>query len=152
MTTILGAKELHQFLNGLPREFSDPLLQKINTKAAIPLVNKMHRMAPVGLTGNLAASIGVVKSGRNNVGELGQIEIGPRRKGGFKGFAGHFNEFGTKRRRVKKRHPIFGYDRGVMPKRPFLEPAWEQTKAEVLGNITKELGKVVTDFGRATLK
>jgi radical SAM superfamily enzyme len=39
-----------------------------------------------------------------------------------------------------------------MPKKPFVEPAWEDTKDEVLGSIDKELEKVVTSYWKRTVK
>lgn len=145
---LVGDRELAKAIQGLPDRLSDTEFQKANVKAAQPLADRMHRLAPVGLTGNLAESIGIVKSGKGNKGELGLISIGPRRKGGYKGFAGHLVEFGTKRRRTKTTNA----NRGIMPKDPFVEPAWEQTKDEVLGSIDKHLGKVVTSYWNKTVK
>lgn len=150
MTQLKGEKELRSCLNGLGRLISDPLMQKTNAKAAEPLVHELHKRAPVGETGNLADAMGIVKMGKKNKGELGAIQVGARRKGGFKGFAAHLHEFGTKKRRVKKRHPIFGYDRGKMPKNPIVEPAWEAKKDEVLGRVTKELSSEVTKYLKRT--
>lgn len=150
MTVIKGEKELRALLNGMERQFSDPIMQKANAKAAEPLVHEIHKRAPVGKTGNLADSIGIVKSGKKNKKELGLIEVGARRKGGHKGFAAHLVEFGTKKRRVKKRHPIFGFDRGKMPKEPFVEPSWEAKKDEVLGRVTKELSNEITKYLKRT--
>lgn len=145
---LVGDRELAAALRGLPGKLSDTEFQKANVKAAQPLVDRMHRLSPVGLTGNLADSIGIVKAGKGNKGELGMITIGPRRKGGFKGFAGHLNEFGTKKRRTKTTNA----NRGVMPKQPFVEPAWEQTKDQVLGSIDKQLGAVITNYWNKTVK
>lgn len=150
MIQLKGERELRACLDGLGRLVSDPLMQKANAKAAEPLVHELHKRAPVGETGNLAESMGIVKPGKKNKKELGLIEIGARRKGGYKGFAAHLVEFGTKKRRVKKRHPIFGFDRGKMPKEPFIEPSWEAKKEEVLGRVTKELSNEVTKYLKRT--
>lgn len=147
---VKGADQLIRSLNGLPGQFTHISMQKVHAKAAEPLVSRMHRLAPVGLTGNLAESIGIVRGGKDNK-ERGSVEVGPRRKGGYKGFAGHLVEFGTKERRVKKRHPIFGYDRGKMPKNPFVEPAWNDTKDEVLTGINKVYGAEVSKYLRRTV-
>ena len=144
---LIGVKELYQCFAGLPRQVSEPILQKIHAKAAIPAVNRIHRLAPVGKTGNLAESIGIVKAGKKNVGELGAINIGPRRKGGFKGFAGHLNEYGTRKRSTKK-----GANRGQMKAKPFEAPAWEQTDTQVENNIEKELKNVLEGYIRKTVK
>lgn len=126
----------------------DRMFQRANERAARPMVDRMHRLAPVGLTGNLADSIGVVKAGKSNRGEFGEITIGPRRKGGKKGYAGHLVEFGTRMRRVKRN----GANRGTMPADPFVRPAFEQTINEVLGKIDNELGKEVATFLKRTVK
>jgi HK97 gp10 family phage protein len=133
---IKGLDKLQASLNGLGKQFSDVNMQKVHTKAAEPLITRMHRLAPVGLTGELADSIATLK-GRKSNREQGIVESGPARGGRYKGYHAHLVEFGTKERRVKKRHPIFGFDRGKMPKEPFVEPAWEQTKGEVLNRIEK---------------
>ena len=147
MSVILkGDKEIMNVLQGLPRQFTEPYLQRVHTKAVVPLINKIHLNAPVGLTGNLADSIGVVKAGKNNQAELGLINVGPRRRGGFKGFAGHLNEYGTRKRRTRD-----GANRGVMPAKPFEAPAWQDTKDEVERNIAKELERDLGAFIRTTL-
>jgi len=130
---IKGEAELRRKLDRLGR-IGDKEFTKANKKAAEPLIHRMHRLAPVGLTGNLADSIGSIVS-------KGEVTVGPRRKGGYKGFAGHLVEFGTKARKTKR-----GANRGVMPAEPFVEPSWEQTKNEVLGIVTKELEKTVLKF------
>lgn len=145
-TTITGLKEIYGALNDLPKELSDTKLQKVHAAAAIPLVNRIHRLAPVGLTGNLADSIGIEKPGKKNKGELGAIYVGPRR-GKFKGFAGHLNEYGTKKRRHKN-----GKDVGKMTAKPFEAPAWEQTQDEVEHKIADILGDDVYRFLRVRVK
>lgn len=137
---LIGDKELASALRGLPGEVNKNF-QKVAVKAAQPTVDRMHRLAPVGLTGDLADSIGIVKE------KQGVITIGPRRKGGYKGFAGHLVEFGTKKRKTKS-----GANRGIMPKKPFVRPAWEQTDTTVLANIKKETNEIVNRFWNKTVK
>lgn len=142
---IRGYDELLSAFKGLPGVYSDKLIQKVNLKAAQPLVFRAHRLAPVGETGNLADSIGAVRSKATGV--LGAVEVGPRRKGGFKGFAGHLVEFGTKDRRTKS-----GANRGHMTPNPFMEQAYDQTIDEVLGNIDKELELVTVRYLKSKVK
>src|SRR5688572_21518527 len=97
MIEVKGAKEILRAIQGLPRQFSDPYLRRVHKKAAVVVVNEIHRRAPVGLTGNLADSIGTVKAEG-----LGGVASGPRTKGGFKGQSGHLNEYGTKKRRTRR--------------------------------------------------
>lgn len=141
MIEIKGYKEILSVIIGLPREFSDPYLRRVHRKAVIPLENEIHRRAPVGLTGNLADSIGTVKAEG-----LGGIATGPRVKGGYKGFSGHLNEYGTKVRRTRR-----GANRGQQPARPFERPAWEAKDSQVEHNIAKELEKDLGQFIRRKL-
>lgn len=139
MIEVIGAKEILNAIHGLPRQFSDPYLRRVHTRAAIPLVNKIHLLAPVGLTGQLADSIGTVKTS-----ELGGTATGPRTKGGHKGFSGHLNEYGTKKRRTRR-----GANRGSQPARPFERPAWEQTSGQVEQNIAVILGNDLGQYFRS---
>lgn len=145
---VKGVDELKKALAGIEKQFSDKIVRKANTSAAEPLVHEMHRRAPVGLTGNLADSIGIVNEKKSK--ELGAIGVGPRRKGGFKGFAGHLNEFGTKRRRTRGGLFSSGANRGVMPKKPFVAPSWESQKDVVLGRVQKELSDQITKYLKRT--
>lgn len=142
---IRGYDELLRAFKGLPDQYSDKKIQKVNLRAAQPLIFRMHRLAPVGLTGNLADSIGAVRSKVS--GELGAVEVGPRRRGGYKGFAGHLVEFGTKARRTKS-----GANRGTMPSNPFVETAYDQTIDEVLGLVDKELETVTVNYLKRMVK
>lgn len=138
---LVGYQEILNVVKGLPTQFSDPYLRRVHTKAVIPLVNRIHLNAPVGLKGDLADSIGTVKAEG-----LGGTATGPRTKGGFKGFAGHLNEYGTKSRRTRR-----GANRGKMTAKPFERPAWEDTKDEVEGNIAKQLTNDLGSFIRRTV-
>lgn len=138
MIEVRGATEILNVIKGLPRQFSDPYLRRVHTRAVLGLVNRIHLLAPVGLTGNLADSIGIVKTQ-----ELGGIAVGPRIGGNYKGFAGHLVEYGTKRRRTRR-----GANRGVMPAKPFERPAWEQMDSQVEANIAGILEKDVGSYLR----
>jgi hypothetical protein len=134
---LTGHEDIDKVLKSLPSQLNDKFLREAHERAAKPLVERAHFMAPVYRTGNLAESIGVVKSKSEVVSglasELGLINVGPRRKGKYKGYAGHLVEYGTKDRVTKK-----GAERGRMPKKPFMEPAWRQTQGQVLGNVSGE--------------
>lgn len=135
MIEVTGYKEILNVIQQLPDQFSDPYLRRVHTKAAVPLVNRIHLLAPVGLTGNLADSIGIVKAEG-----LGGIAVGPRRKGGFKGFHAHNVEYGHKSRRIRS-------GKAFVPAHPFERPAWEQTQDQVeqieANILTKDLGQFI---------
>ena len=133
-----GEDKLLRIFREMPEIFTDRKLREVHKRAAQPLVYRMHRLAPVGRTGNLADSIGI----ENTKEDLGGIRVGARRKGGFKGFAAHLVEFGTKDRYTKR---SFAY-RGKMKAEPFIEPATDQTLPEVEKNIVKEEAREVEKF------
>lgn len=149
MIKVTGFKEVDAVLRNLPLAMTDKVLTAAHTRALVPLVNREHLLAPVGKTGNLADSIGVVKSktsASRNTG-LGAVSAGPRRQRPYKGFAGHLVEYGTNERSTKK-----GASRGRMPAKPFAEPAWESTKAEVEANVNREIGNEIVKVMRRTLR
>ncbi len=131
-TTVTGAKEIDQVLRMLPAALNHSVLQKAHERAAVPMVNAAHLLAPVGKTGNLADSIGVVKPSLKRVGASGEINIGPRRGGMYKGYHAHLVEY-----------PKTNRDGSMSTPHPFMEPAFERTKDQVLGKINQEIGIVV---------
>ena len=144
---LVGVKEIDAVFNGLPHQLQDKVLQDAHAQALKITVNKAKLLAPEGPTGNLVDSIGIVKSGKRNKAELGLVAAGPRRRGKAKGYHAHMVEYGTRRRHTKK-----GANRGVMPANPFMEPAWRQTKSEVLQSISVNLARKLNNFMRRTIR
>lgn len=146
MISVTGYKEIDEVLKHLPSALQDSVVSSAHLKAAKITVEREKLLAPEGPTGNLVDSIGAVKIGKKGT-NVGEVWVGPRRKGGKKGFAGHLVEFGTRPRRNKK-----GANRGVMPKHPFAKPAFDQTHQQVQGVIATELGKSVVRTMKKYLK
>lgn len=147
---VTGAKEIDDVLRGLPLYVSDKLLQNSFSDAAKPLVEKAKLIAPEGPTGNLVDSIGIRKerSAKSLLARsVGEIQVGPQRRGKYKGYAGHLVEYGTANRETKS-----GADRGKMHPNPFMAPAFEQTKNIVEARINDSIGKKVTAFIRKRIK
>lgn len=138
MITVIGVKEIDKVLKELPASLSHSVMGAAHAAAAKPLVDKAKLLAPEGPTGNLVDSIGVVKTPSKKANRVGEVKVGPRRKGGYKGFAGHLVEYGTKKRQTKK-----GANRGVMKAKPFMQPAFNQTKDIVERSISLEVGRSV---------
>jgi HK97 gp10 family phage protein len=136
--SVTGVKEIDNVLRALPRELTHQVLGAAHLAAAKPLIEREHLLAPVGETGNLAESIGGVKTPLKKASEIGEVQVGPRRTRDKRGHHGHLVEKGTKKRRTKS-----GANRGIMPAQPFAEPAFEQTKHQVEKNIANEVGRVV---------
>lgn len=139
--SLTGAKELDAALKGLPDQVSERILYQAHIDAAFPLVAAAHFLAPVGKTGNLADSIGIERVGVKRGGEIGQIQVGPRRGGSFRGFHGHLIEFGKTNR-----------DGSMTAPRPFMEPAFERTKGQVENGISNFLSKRITNFLKRTVR
>jgi len=149
--SLTGVEQIDRLLKGFPDQFNHRVLQAAHADAAKPLVNKIHRLAPVGRTGRLADSIGIVKPPFGRSVTIGEIQVGPRR-GLYGGHAAHLIEFGTKDRKTIKSHPIFGRNRGKMTAEPFVEPAYLATKDEVLSRIAVSLAQKTYSFMKRTIK
>lgn len=145
--TLTGVEEIDAVFKGLPTVLQDKVLQDAHAKAVSFTVNRAKLLAPEGPTGNLVDSIGVVRARGKGRTEMGLVYAGPRRRGKNRAPHAHLVEFGTKRRENKR-----GANRGVMPAKPFMQPAWNQTKGEVMRVIPVELGRKVYAFMRRTIK
>ncbi|MEB3210268.1 MAG: HK97-gp10 family putative phage morphogenesis protein [Leptolyngbyaceae bacterium] len=143
--SVTGVKEIDQVLKGLPRQLQDKVLAQAHADAAKPLVERAKNIVPKR-KGNLRDSIGTEKLGKRG-NEIGQVQVGPRRSKRWLGHGALLVEFGTKKRATKK-----GANRGVMPKKPFMFPAFRQTKQLVEGRIAKAIGQKLYNFMKRTLK
>lgn len=140
--SVTGLNEIDTLLKKLPDNVKHSVLSSAHANAAKPLVTKMQLLAPEGPTGNLVDSVGVVKMNIKRANAVGEVRVGPRRKGRYKGYAGHLVEFGTKQRYTRGRGKYrAGASRGIMPKKPFVEPSFHQTKTQVEKNIAVSIGK-----------
>jgi HK97 gp10 family phage protein len=147
MISVTGVKEIDKVLRELPKQMTHQILGAAHASAAKPLVERSKLLAPEGPTGNLVDSLGIIKPNVKKANRIGEIIVGPRRKGRYKGFAGHLVEYGTRKRRTKK-----GANRGVMKAKPFMMPAFNQTKGIVEKQIATEIGKVMVRTMRRYLK
>lgn len=134
--SVTGVKEIDNVLRSMPKELTHQTLSAAHLSAAKPLIEKAKLLAPEGPTGNLVDSIGGVKTPIKKANVIGEVRVGPRRSRQHRGHHGHLVEFGTKPRANKK-----GANRGVMPKKPFMEPAFMQTQTKVVSSIATEVGK-----------
>lgn len=149
---VTGVKELDDLLRQMPIELNHRILGAANTAAAKPLVDAAQSMAPIGRTGNLKKSIGAVKISQRVAGEIGVVHVGPRRKGGYKGFHGHLVEFGTGPRPPGgwyARFPNAGPT--VMPKKPFMKPALDRTRSEIENTRTEFIAVKLVAFMKRKL-
>lgn len=157
--SITGVKEIDDVFKGLPLQFQDKVLQSANLKSAKPLVEKAKLLAPEGPSGFLVDSIGAIRGSFNQVRslqrEVGQVVVGPRRGGRYKGWHAHLVEYGTRSRVTKGRGRKRKYrnaSRGTMPKKPFMEPAFNQTKSQMLARFKEDRARALQTFMKRTLR
>jgi hypothetical protein len=144
---LVGVKEIDQVLKGLPTQINHKLVQQANFQASKYLVEEAKNTAPEGPTGNTVDSIGTIRQSFARSSELGLTQSGPRRGGRYKGHYAHLIEYGTRSRSLKN-----GANRGVMPARPFMLPAWVKTKYRILSSINVFLAQALLRFMRRTIK
>jgi len=141
MISVTGIREIDRVLKGLPVQLQDRVLKNAHADAAKPLIATAKNIVPVGKTGNLKASIGVERVSLKKSNAVGLVQVGPRRKGGSKGFHGHLIEYGKTNRDGSKSKP-----------NPFMEPAFNQTKNQIESNIATSLGRKLNQFMKRTIK
>lgn len=135
---VTSIKELDDVFREMPRALSHKVMGAAFEDAAKPLVEKEKLLAPEGPTGNLVDSIGARRISISRAGAAGEVHVGPRRGGKYKGYAGHLVEYGTKQRKTRK-----GANRGSMTADPFAEPAYKATKNTVEARIQQSIAKVL---------
>lgn len=156
--TLTGVKEIDACLKAMPLQLTDRVLQQAGVSASKVLVAKAKLLAPEGPNGNLVDSIGAVKGSFNQVRslqrEVGQVTVGPRR-GRYKGYHAHLVEYGTRPRYTKgrgKKRKVRNAYRGIMRKKPFMEPAFQATRTQVLNDYNTQVAKSLLRTMRRTLK
>lgn len=148
---LTGLEEVDAVLMGLPLQLNHRVLQAAHAESAKVLVSTAKQLSPKR-EHDLEQSIGIAKVALGKSSSLGEINVGPRR-GKFGGNTAHLNEFGTRKRAtLGKGQYSAGANRGVMPAHPFMEPAWEQTKNNVVESITENIVVKLSAFMRRTIK
>jgi HK97 gp10 family phage protein len=149
--SVTGIKEIDDVVKNLPTALQHSTLQSAHAAAAKPLVEREKLLAPEGPTGHLIDSIGIVKTPLRKAGVVGEVNVGPRRKKG--GRHAHLVEFGTKGRKLKGKGKYkAGTNRGTMPKKPFVQPAFTMTKDTIEKGIAVNIGKAVVRVMKRYLK
>jgi hypothetical protein len=98
-------------------------------------VARIDRASPNDTTGNLFDSIGFI-TGRSK--EFVNVQVGPRAKGRWKGFHGHFVEFGTRSRGQGGRY-------GAARPNPFMKPGFDKSFRQSVSGFEIEIAKYVED-------
>ena len=131
-----GFDEAAAILDALPARLGERTLTKILRKGSRPIIVEARQRAPVKKKA-LVRSIGAI-NGRG-MGKGTQIYIGPRRGGGYKGYAGHLIEYGTAPRTKKN-----GASTGSVAAHPFMRPAYELRIEEAKKIIKQNIADIIT--------
>lgn len=131
-----GAKELDKVLQSLAATTARGVTRRALTRALEPVAEAARGMAPKD-TGKLAENIGVsskltksqAREARGTTSrDVQTLYVGPQWA------SAHLVEFGT-----GPRHHKSGKFVGVMPPQPFMRPAWDQNRQQVLDTLTDEI-------------
>lgn len=133
--SLSGNQQLDRCLKGMSQVLQDNLLKNAHTLAARPLVTGAKALAPKGKTGNLVRSVGIERVSVSEAGNIGVIQVGPRRRGGFKGYHGHLIEYGKTNRDGRRSRAY-----------PFMNMAFNARKSEVEKNVAFYVGKKVAEY------
>lgn len=148
---VTGLRELDNMLRAMTPELNNRILGAANAESAKPLIREAKSLVPKR-TGALEKSIGAIKVSIRKADEIGTVKVGPRRGGGNKGYHGHLVEFGTGPR------PAGGWYAGfrnpgttVMPAHPFMRPAFEKTKGQILSTQKQNIAVKLNAFMKRKL-
>ena len=130
-----GFEEAATLLDALPKRLGEQTLLKTLRKGGRPIVAEARSRVPVKKKA-LIRSIGTINGRRGGKGQ--QVYLGPRRGGGFKGYAGHLIEYGTAPRTKKN-----GGSTGSVAAHPFMRPAFELRIGEAREIIKNELRDII---------
>jgi hypothetical protein len=139
-----GFEELDRKMKRLPLVFTHKIVGSAIFKSAKPAVDatKMILLTKTKRrTGNLVESIGRVRTPIKKANEIGEVKVGPRVGGRYKGFHGHLIEFGTKDRYTKANKYT-----GRGPRLPYIAPAFAQTHKLVLSNVEKNMWIIIRRY------
>ena len=145
-----GGAELEAVLAGLPGKLGDQVLNKILRKAAGKGVRRARELSSnADVTGETTRSIGVVSNRAANT-----VTFGPRRGNGFKGQTAHLLEYGTAPHIIKaKPGKVLNFPGGPAASvshpgsaaQPFMRPAYDETKDEMLQSIKDQCLAIIAD-------
>jgi len=131
---LTNREEIVRLLDQIPNAYNSKAVRKLIKYAVAPLIGEMKRLAPVAAKAHMG-KYGLVEPGtlRDSISTIDlkrskkvMLLAGPRVKGAFgkvrSGFYGMFLEHGTK----------------TIPARPFMRPAWDSKKEEVIMRFERD--------------
>ena len=155
---IEGLKELDAALAELPKATGKNVMRRVARKALEPVIKAAKPYAPVN-KGKLRQSLAVSTKLSKRQAALARREEAAEGKASITVYAGaaalphaHLMEFGTKARVQKKT----GKSTGSVKPRPFMRPAWDSQRDNVLkiftGDMMKEIEAAATRLAKRQAK
>lgn len=152
---IEGMEKFQKMMKEFPEEFNRKVLTAVARKAATPLIEDARSKAPVSkisrvewwgkrrkiTPGQMRKSIG---SRKTSFSEPAGVKVGPTRKNGW---WAHFVEFGTAGYTVKKGRNKGRFIPGQRPQ-PFMKPAFNETKSEIVKIYTESFQDILYKYIR----
>ena len=132
---ITGLQEVLKALTEAGKAITDQEVKKIVRDEAKAIINTAQSRAP---SQDIKESIGFIERNENKFTKT--VLIGPRYYGGYRGQLSHTFEFGTRQRFTKD-----GQDRGFIEARPFMRPALDQHKTNIVTNVPERIFKLAID-------
>jgi len=132
---ITGLQEVLKALSEAGKAITDQEVKKIVRDEAKAIINTAQSKAP---SQDIKESIGFIERNENKFTKT--VLIGPRYYGGFRGQLSHTFEYGTAERFTKD-----GQARGFIVARPFMRPALDQNKSNIVTNTTERILKLAID-------
>lgn len=147
---ITGTSEVAKALQGVPAKLASEHAMRAMEQAVEPVVSTARLMAPMGETGGLKRSIGfLIRQYRRGLVTFGIV--GARRGFGVPddSLKSGRTEPANYAHLVEYGHAIDGDAAGWVEAKPFLRPAWDATRAEVLGRLSAALRSAVQVIAEA---
>lgn len=164
VVSVWGIEEIDNLLKQLPKQYSKTLIR--NTMADVgkkTVLKDMIRLAPVAkeewtrqkyesrkhAPGNLKRSLGIIREPKYYgvlVGIRSQLAKFRKRTSIADGWYAHMVEYGHWRTDSKGKKLYF------VPPQPFLRPAFDMNKANIVNMTSKVFGKIANRFLKRTIK
>lgn len=132
---IEGLDKVLAALKEAGKAITDQQVKKIVRDEALPMINTAKSKAP---SHDIMESIGFIERNENKFTKT--VLIGPRYYGGYRGQLSHTFEYGTQQRFTKD-----GKDRGFIEARPFMRPALDQHKTNIVTNVPERIIKLAIE-------
>lgn len=132
---IEGLDKVLAALKEAGKAITDQQVKKIVRDEALPMINTAKSKAP---SHDIMESIGFIEKNENKFTKT--VLIGPRYYGGHRGQLAHTFEYGTVERFTKD-----GKARGFIVAQPFMRPALDQHKTNIVTNVPERIIKLAIE-------